>query len=69
MRRNGDEETSQISDCDPVKFAPHCTGQGLRNSEMLKAKGSRLKVRSKSVTSDLIFKSKRANLSLCLICF
>ncbi len=34
------------SECGPVKFAPHCTGQGLRNLEMLKAERSKLKVRT-----------------------
>ena len=32
-RRRGDGETKQLwnLDCGPVKFAPHCTGQGIRN--------------------------------------
>jgi len=31
-RRKIQRRTIPIADCGPVKFAPHCTGQGLRPS-------------------------------------
>jgi len=31
-----DGETFQIAEFGPVKFAPHCTGQGLLNAELKK---------------------------------